>query len=63
MKESPEIIMRGSKDLTRTLQEYASSAGNPNQEYLRDKLENIQQRLSRCITSKYRLILLCYENS
>jgi len=58
MKESPEVKLHGSNDWLRPLLEYPRSAWDHWQEYLWDKLENIQQRSARCITSENRLILL-----
>ena len=48
-----EVKLQAYKGLIRPVLEYASTAWDPHQSYLQEKLEKVQKRAARFITSNY----------
>ena len=48
-----EVNLQAYKELIRPVLEYTSTASDPHQSYLQEKLEKVQKRASRFITSNY----------
>jgi hypothetical protein len=48
-----EVNLQAYKELIRPVLEYASTASDPHQSYLQEKLEKVQKSASRFITSNY----------
>jgi hypothetical protein len=49
-----EVKLQAYKGLIRSVLGYASTAWDPHQSYLQEKLEKVQKRAARFITSNYK---------